>query len=277
MGILRADQGLLVTLEDAVFDDRGRGRSSRWIEDWSVDKIKRLGGDGVKLLAWYRPDADPEVVDHQRELVETTGRACRHFDLPFVLELLVHPLDGDDERALEGSRRAELVLESVATFSDDRFGVDVFKVESPFRATELPVFGHDDEAHRAVFWELSRTIDRPWVLLSGGAERSAFANALRYAYDAGASGYLAGRSIWWDAVDRFPDWEDMRAVLRTDSAPFMAELNEMTRAMATPVFERFGVLTEALLERPGVDFRHNYGSMVDEQATRRPTMMGAVR
>ena len=37
------------------------GRLSSNIDNWSVDKIKRMGGDAVKVLAWYRPDASADV------------------------------------------------------------------------------------------------------------------------------------------------------------------------------------------------------------------------
>ena len=51
-------KGLIVTLEDHDFIEKGKGRYSKNIKNWSVEKIKRMGGDAVKVLAWYRPDAD---------------------------------------------------------------------------------------------------------------------------------------------------------------------------------------------------------------------------
>ena len=54
-------KGLIVTLEDSLFTETPGGRLSSDIDNWTVNKIKRMGGDAVKVLAWYRPDADPEV------------------------------------------------------------------------------------------------------------------------------------------------------------------------------------------------------------------------
>ncbi|MFX7752019.1 hypothetical protein ABTK01_20415, partial [Acinetobacter baumannii] len=51
---IRPDRGLLITLEDFRFEETPGGRKTRIMQDWSVDKIKRLGADGVKLLLWYR-------------------------------------------------------------------------------------------------------------------------------------------------------------------------------------------------------------------------------
>ena len=70
---LPAHAGLVVTLEDHRFRDTPGGRLSHSIRDWSVEKIKRAGGDGVKVLAWYRPDAAPDVVAHQKDYVRRIG------------------------------------------------------------------------------------------------------------------------------------------------------------------------------------------------------------
>lgn len=88
---LPAHTGLVVTLEDHRFEVTPGGRKSHSIRDWSVEKIKRAGGDGVKVLAWFRPDADPEIVGHQKRYVESIGEDCRRNDIAMVLELLVYP------------------------------------------------------------------------------------------------------------------------------------------------------------------------------------------
>ena len=43
-------KGLIVTLEDSLFVDSPEGRMSSNIDNWSVEKIKRMGGDAVKVL-----------------------------------------------------------------------------------------------------------------------------------------------------------------------------------------------------------------------------------
>ena len=95
---------------------------------------------------------------------------------------------------------------------------------------------------QALFNELARVAGRPWVMLSAGATRDAFQRVLRYAYAAGASGYLAGRAIWWDAFAAFPDMESMRARLRTEALAYMATINALTDEQAEPWHEhpRFG-------------------------------------
>lgn len=245
-------QGMLLTLEDSVFEATPGGRRSRCIEDWSVDQIKRAGADGVKLLAWYRPDAEPAVREHQQAFVTSVGDDCRRHDIPFVFELLVYPFP--DGPAPTGAQRTEFVLESVETFAHPSFGVDLFKVESPYLAGELPALGDDDGSHVAAFRDLDQQIGRPWVVLSGGAPPDGFLRVLDHAYAAGASGYLAGRSIWWSAVERFPDWQSMRNELRGPARDVMRAVDELTHAAARPLH----TFVASPPPRPGPDFCRAY-------------------
>jgi tagatose 1,6-diphosphate aldolase len=237
--LLDARLGLILTLEDSLFTETPGGRLSAEIDDWSVEKIKRAGGDAVKVLTWYRPDADPAVCRAQQQFTARVGDACRRYDLPYVFELLVYPLARDAEQTRDyiemKTKHPDLVLESVRTFADPKYGVDLFKLESPIPAADLPEPGSAaaDRA-QALFDELGRSAGRPWVMLSAGAGMDEFRRVLHYAYEAGASGYLAGRAIWLDAFKRFPDWQAIEAGLRAQALPYMRALNALTDAHATP-------------------------------------------
>lgn len=231
--------GMILTLEDSLFTETPGGRLSAEIDDWSVEKIKRAGGDAVKVLTWYRPDADPAICRAQQEFTARIGEACRRYDLPYVFELLVYPLASDREQTREyiemKTKQPGLVLESVRTFADPKYGVDLFKLESPIPAGDLPdPDGEGADAAQALFNELGRIAGRPWVMLSAGAGMTQFRRVLHYAYAAGASGYLAGRAIWLEAFQRFPDWNAIEAGLREQAVPYMRELNALTDAAATP-------------------------------------------
>jgi tagatose 1,6-diphosphate aldolase len=249
-------QGLVVTLEDHRYEDGPGGRRTRAIPGWSVEKIKRMGGDGVKVLAYYRPDAAREVAAHQQTFIRAVGAACRRFDIPFVLELLVHPLAGAAADPItDPAVRAELVLASVRTFAEPEFGVDLFKLESPIPAPALPEpdAAEADEA-RALFGELDKAAGRPWVMLSAGATAVDFQRALTFALRAGASGFLAGRAIWWQAFQHYPDLEAMAAALRSESLSYLRELGELTARLGRPW--RSPPLADA-----GLDFPRRYGDM----------------
>ncbi len=257
-------QGLIMTLEDSQFSEDAGGRRTAAIADWSVEKIKRAGGDAVKVLAWYRPDADGAVCVHQQDFTAAVGAACRAWDIPFVFELLVYPLPGEDNQTTDyvehASKRSDFVLESVRTFADPRYGVDVFKLESPVTAVTLPdPDGPDGGPVQTVFDEMGQIAGRPWVMLSAGATKAAFSRVLAYAYRAGASGYLAGRAIWWDAFQHFPDLEAMTADLRDGGVPYMAGLNTLTDANARPWTDCYD--GAVALAHKGAGFRASYSGV----------------
>ncbi len=239
ISIYSPTRGLILTLEDSVFEETLEGRLSSEINDWSVEKIKRIGGDAVKVLAWYRPDAGKQVQSKQKDFVARIGAACAKYDIPFVFELLVYPLSGDAEQTTDyiemKSKKPELVLDSVRAFAAPDFGVDVFKLESPIPAKDVPGVGNEGAADAQQWFDaLGEAAGRPWVMLSAGAGMDEFRRVLTHAYAAGASGYLAGRAIWQAAFQRFPDWDSIRSELRSTGVPYMHDLNALTDAEAHP-------------------------------------------
>ena len=47
---------------------------------------------------------------------------------------------------------------------------------------------------------MTEASDAPWVLLSGGVDYDTFLKQVRVACEAGASGVMAGRAVWKEAV-----------------------------------------------------------------------------
>jgi tagatose 1,6-diphosphate aldolase len=255
-------KGLIVTLEDSLFEETPEGRLSSEIDDWSVAKIKRMGGDAVKVLAWYRPDAPESNKQAQKDFTKRIGEACQRYDIPFLFELLVYPLSGDAHQTTDyiemTGKRTDHVLQSVADFAAPEFGIDVFKLESPVAAKDVPA--QEDRDVQAAFDEMGRLAGRPWVMLSAGAGKSEFRNIMAHAYRAGASGYLAGRAIWLEPFGLYPDWEAMRDGLATGSVDYMRELNTLTDSAATPWHAHPVYGAEGARVSPSdSSFRHQYG------------------
>jgi tagatose 1,6-diphosphate aldolase len=239
LSILSPAKGMIVTLEDSIFQEADGGRLSSEIDHWSVEKIKRAGGDAVKVLAWYRPDASATVREKQKDFAKRIGEACAKYDIPYLFELLVYPLAGEANQTKDyiemSAKHADHVLESVRAFAAPDFGVDVFKLESPVPAKDVTgVAGANGKAVQALFDEMGRIAGRPWVMLSAGAGMTEFYRVLEHAYAAGASGYLAGRAIWLKPFEYFPDWDKIRAGLRRESIPYMRDINALTDRKATP-------------------------------------------
>jgi tagatose 1,6-diphosphate aldolase len=229
--------GLLSTLEDYGFDLVGGERRSRPIAGWSVAKVRRSGAMAVKLLAWHRPDVSDATHAHQDAFVEAVGRACAEHDLPFVLELLTYPLPGEDPSSAAYARaKPERVLGSLRRYADPRFGVDLMKLEFPaelrrtegFHAGALDGIAraavHDLPAVQGFLAELDAASPVPWVLLSAGVGPREFALNVELAVEAGASGVLAGRAVWYDALGAYPDLEAIEERLRDRSVPYLTQL-----------------------------------------------------
>jgi len=259
LGRLSPTKGLIVTLEDSLFADPPGGRLSSNIDDWSVAKIKRMGGDAVKVLAWYRPDASAAVCRAQQEYVKRIGEDCARYDIPFLLELLVYPLAADADQTRDyvemKGKRADDVLASVAAFARPEYGVDVFKLESPVNAAAAD----GSAAVQAVFDEMGRLAGRPWVMLSAGAGKAEFRAVLEHAFAAGASGFLAGRAIWLDAFGAYPDWAAIRAGLRGEAAAYMADICALAdQKAANWAAHRCYGAGGAAFKPDDASFRHGY-------------------
>ncbi|WP_371170740.1 tagatose 1,6-diphosphate aldolase [Aliiroseovarius sp. 2305UL8-7] len=257
---LSPTKGLIVTLEDSLFEDTPDGRLSADIDDWSVAKIKRMGGDAVKVLAWYRPDAGDAVNTAQKDYVKRIGEECAKHDIPFLFELLVYPLAVDAHQTKEyvemQGKKADDVLASVEEFAKPDYGVDVFKLESPVNAADAD--GSSDV--QAVFDEMGRLAGRPWVMLSAGAGKPEFARVLEHAFAAGASGFLAGRAIWLDAFSAYPDWQRIKAELEGGAVDYMSQISTLADAKAAdwakhPCYGDGG----ARFTPADASFRHSYG------------------
>lgn len=249
-------KGLLVTLEQWDCEESKGGRKTLAYPNWSVEKIKRLGADGVKVMLWYRPDASKEVLEHQKKFVEQVGRECRAHDIAFLLEPLVYPIQGEggaQTYAEDPDKRPEMVIDTVREFRKERYGVDIFKLETPIPATLIAdpdTEGAESTQTQAWFDQIDGLLDRPWVMLSAGAGMEPFRRILTYAFRAGASGYLAGRAIWWNSAQHFPDLEAVRRELRGEGIAFVrtiqANLQEHGRPWhAKPAFNGMPALAHA--------------------------------
>jgi len=233
---LSARNGMLVSLEDhfpKLTPDGGKMASL--LSGWSVEKLKKAGADGVKFLIFYHPEDSKEVLSHNHRLVREVGQACVEQEIPFLLEILSHPLEGSKMDL------KEVVTRSVLEFSKEEYYVDAFLIESPVLASSIPDYLLNPSQNvLASFAELNRLMGRPWIMLSMGADMMQFQNIMRYAYASGASGYLAGRAYWQDALDLYPDWSEVSNTMRDSAYPYLKNLCEMSASEDLPWFNHKG-------------------------------------
>ena len=222
---LPADVGLVSSIEGEGFDVEDGERITRFRAGWTVRKIKLLGADMVKLLWYYRPEA--KSAERQRQVVRDLVAQCAEWSVPLVVEPIWYALPGEDQKsAAWQARRVEGILES-ALFSAD-CGADMLKVEFPGDVSTA-----EGRAASAVACKrLTDSMAQPWVILSAGVGFEDFRTQVEISCRAGAAGFLAGRSIWQEAVaTRDPV---ARAAAAEAAAGRLAELTAIARALGRP-------------------------------------------
>lgn len=233
MPTLPRETGLMLTLEHHRFETvEGGWRKSTVIPGWSVEQAVQMGADGLKLLAWHRPDAPQEIIEHQLNFVREVGQQCKKADRLFIFEVLPYPIPSEDTVAYNAKLR-QMSLEIAAAFADPGFHIDIYKLAFPGAADLVREFGgsgYSLEDLEADMREYSR-LPAPWLLLSGGLNADQFVQMLEAALSAGARGYLAGRAVWQHPLRFYPDKAKVREVLREEGLETIDRLNELLHAI----------------------------------------------
>ncbi len=221
------ETGLLLTLEHHRFEERGGFRLSGLIPGWSAERAVAAGADGLKLLAWHRPEAPAEITEQQVALVRRVGEACRQLDRAFVLELLPYPLPGESPESYRRKLRA-LSQDILDPFADPGLGVDLYKLALPVAADSVADWGGDGPSLAELEGDLRAygRLPAPWLLLSGGLDATQFAQALAAALRAGARGYLAGRAVWLEPLSGYPDLIACRQALLSRGRRTLQQLSD---------------------------------------------------
>ena len=218
-GALSGHVGLLCALEEQGYGDDAFARTTTLLKGWSVEKAKRLGANGVKILLFYHPES--RAAEQQEELVRAVLRDCAQFQIPLFLEPISYSLEPRVEKNSEAFARARrrIVIESVR-----RLGAlqpDVLKVEFPLDVK----FENDERVWGDACAELNEASPAPWALLSGEEPFDVFKRQVRVACENGCSGFLAGRAVWRDA---FGVTETQRTeFLRTTARQRFQELSNL--------------------------------------------------
>lgn len=226
-GALPGTVGLMSTIEDEDYSIPEGPRRTRYREGWSLRQIKLAGADVAKLLWFYRPDGDVATAEHQRYVVRSLADECARLSLPLVVEPIWYLLPGEDPTSDEWrAGRVNGILASA--FEANSLGVDMLKVEFPGYVGSQQ--GRENAV--AACKELDSGVSVPWVILSAGVGYEDFKTQVEIACRSGASGYLAGRSIWRDAVSIHDPAARTAAVAEAQAR--LDELNAITRANGRP-------------------------------------------
>lgn len=203
------DAGLLLAYEKTGYDTTGPGRLPDLLDEWSVRRLKEAGADCIKILLYYTPFDPQHVNDVKHAWVERIGDECRANDIPFFLEFIGYE-EGADEKGLAFARKKpEIVTQSMAEFTKDRYGVDVMKVEVPVNMKFVEgtkAFAGEKAYTRQeamdAFRHSADVATRPFIYLSAGVSNAEFTETLELAGEAGTrySGVLCGRATWKEGI-----------------------------------------------------------------------------
>jgi tagatose-1,6-bisphosphate aldolase len=225
-GTLPGAAGLIVCVEDSGYAGDSFARISRLPKDWRVEKVKRMGASAVKLLIYYHPES--ETAPAMKELLAEVSEDCTRCDIPLFFEILTYA-KAKDEEPLSGALRRDIILRSVSELTP--IGGDILKVEFPASLNE----------ERHVWEEACQSITQasciPWVLLSAGVDSEVFLEQTAVACANGASGLLAGRAIWKEALSL--DGEERSTFLEEIALDRLRRLSELCTASARPFFELY--------------------------------------
>ena len=224
-GSLPARAGLIVALEATGYDGPPTARRSRVLPGWSVEQVRRLGASAAKLLLYYHPDASTAAA--QEQLLADVSQACRAEDLALFVEPLSFSLV--EGQALTGEARRAVVVETALRLT--AIGGDILKAEFPYDASVT-----DGDRWKAACAELDRASLIPWVLLSGGVDDATFESQVEAACEAGASGIVAGRSVWAEAATLALDARDR--FLSTIATERLERLVRLAERVGRPWMER---------------------------------------
>src|SRR3989344_5954485 len=160
-------------------------------------------GERITELAYTVPQ-----LENQIGMVKKVFDDCRQEQLPFFLEIVTYPFK-------KYTDKPELILKAVEIFLQKQIIPDVFKLEFPGNA----------DACKKITDILGKI---PWILLTLGIPYEIFKKHLQIACFNGASGFLAGRSIWQE-VGQHRSEAERKKFLQEVAASRFREISNIVR------------------------------------------------
>lgn len=236
--------GLLLAYEKTGYDASTTSRLPDCLVEWSAKRLKEQGADAVKFLLYYDVDGDEYANLQKQAYIERIGSECVAEDIPFYLEILSYDEKIADNASVEFAKvKPRKVIEAMKVFAQDRFNVDVLKVEVPVNMNYVEGFAtgevvYTKEEAAQYFRDQEAASPLPYIYLSAGVSSKLFQETLVFAAEAGAkfNGVLCGRATWAGSVKVYIEEgpEAARQWLREEGFRNIDELNKVLETTATP-------------------------------------------
>ncbi|HUX65688.1 MAG TPA: hypothetical protein VMV42_00940 [archaeon] len=185
--------------------------------------VKSNRGDALKLLVMMHPGrpigvGEPDLTAGTLDLVRTVIQGCKEAGVPSVIENLIYALPSQGE--LTTQEREDLIVESALLLNELK--PDLLKLEYPGSAAGCK--------------RLAEGLDVPWAVLSAGVAFSEFEKVVQISCsEGGASGFIAGRSVWKEAIGMSGDV--LTKFLTEVAIPRLEKLNAAVVGIARPYYE----------------------------------------
>ena len=237
------DCGLLLAYEKTGYDVNAKGRLPDCLVESSAKRLKKRGANAVKCLLYYEVDDAEEISIQKKAYIEGIGSECVAEDIPFFLEVLTYDDNIPDNKSAAFAKvKPRKVNEAMKLFSEERFNVDVLKVEVPVNMNYVEGFAEGEvvytkEEAAQYFRDQEASTQLPYIYLSAGVSAELFQETLKFAHEAGAkfNGVLCGRATWSGAVKVYIEQgeEAAREWLRTTGFKNIDDLNKVLKTTAT--------------------------------------------
>jgi sulfofructosephosphate aldolase len=172
------DLGLVIRIESDDVDREDGLLRTLMIPHLGAGGVRRMGGAAAKIMVLVRADRE-DLDGYTARLVRSVLEECRSEDLLCVVEGMTYRL-ADEHEDVFAARRPQLIRECASFLA--ACGANLLKLEYPGSPAGC----------RAI----TDSVDIPWAVLSAGVDHDEFVVQLQHALDAGAIGFIAGRSLW---------------------------------------------------------------------------------
>jgi tagatose-1,6-bisphosphate aldolase len=208
-GTLPRDTALLIGIDASGWDTSPEGyRISKMVEGVDARRVRALGGTGGKIMVYLRMDV-PEANTTNLATLKASIEDFAREDLLLVVEFLTYRLDGESAEDYE-AKLPMLIQEGSRACLE--LGAKVLKIPYP-----------GSEESCAAITRMAG--DVPWAVLSAGVDHQTFLGQVEAAMKNGASGVIAGRSLWKDCISL--DRETSKAKLSTTAVSRLRDIQAL--------------------------------------------------
>ena len=147
-------------------------------KNFSIKDIKKLGANYIKLFMYI--NSKEKNLLAKLSLISKVSKECVENEIPFLFEPII---DLDLQFVYEDLLK---IIEKLKIIN-----IDILKLQFPF---DINLYTEEQAIN--MLSTITKMLDCPWILLSGGIDFNKFLKQLEYSKKSGCSGFAVGRALW---------------------------------------------------------------------------------